>query len=42
MIAVENQLANLKIHDTLNIMDQIVQFVTLQKEASQPTLSLFI
>ena len=32
MIAIESQLANLKIHDTPNIMDQITQFVTLQKK----------
>ena len=32
MIAIESQLANLKIHDTPNIMDQITQFITLQKE----------
>ena len=27
MIAIESQLANIKIHDTLNIMDQITQFL---------------
>ena len=29
---VESQQANLKIHDTPNVMNQITQFVTLQKE----------
>ena len=32
IIAIESQLANLKIHDMPNIIDQIMQFVTLQKE----------
>jgi hypothetical protein len=32
MIAIENQLANLQIHDTPNIIDEINQFITLQKE----------